>query len=177
MARLTAAAGPPGGLAAAAALRWAAEAGLHPGAFLRVPDRPRRPLVHTPVVEGLGQFHRAAGPAATRSEPGLQLQGAVSHVAGSCYEWVRTAFQLEFSQRDAGEDSVNDETRAAWLDVARRVGHGERENLLCPVRRDDYLVIRWIPFQGEGGGGEYQLRCPKCGAENSLLIRSSAGGD
>lgn len=67
MARLTAAAGPPGGLAAAA-LRWAAEAGLHPGAFLRVPDRPRRPLVHTPVAEGLGQFHREAGPAATRSE-------------------------------------------------------------------------------------------------------------
>jgi hypothetical protein len=70
---------------------------------------------------------------------------------------------------------VNDEVRAAWLEVANRVSRGERENLLCPVRRDGYLVIRWIPFTG-GGGGEYQVRCPECGAENFLLMRDAGPG-
>lgn len=75
----------------------------------------------------------------------------------------------------AGVPVANDEAQAAWLEVAKRVANGDRENLSCPVRHDGYLVVRWIPFQ-VGGGGEYQMRCPECGAENFLLVRDTGPG-
>jgi hypothetical protein len=71
--------------------------------------------------------------------------------------------------------AVNEEVRARWLDAARRVDDGERENLLCPEHQDGYLEVRWVPAQ-DGVGGEYWLRCPACGAGNELLVRHRRPG-
>ncbi|HEX4832931.1 MAG TPA: hypothetical protein VH478_17760 [Trebonia sp.] len=62
-----------------------------------------------------------------------------------------------------------DEARA-WIDVAIRVGRGEREDRLCPARPDGYLTVRGIPAPG-GEAGEYEARCPAGGAADVLLTR------
>jgi hypothetical protein len=65
--------------------------------------------------------------------------------------------------------AVSDESRSGWLEAARRVSRGDRDNLLCPERQDGYLEVRWVPFDDESGG-EYWLRCPNCEARNEILV-------
>ncbi len=69
---------------------------------------------------------------------------------------------------------VSDTSRSRWLDAAKRVLAGERDNLLCPEHGDDNLLVQWIPFESETGG-EYWLHCPCCGAQNFILKRMNEG--
>lgn len=58
---------------------------------------------------------------------------------------------------------------AKWVEVAPLVLAGQTE-IRCPIRDDDYLDVRWIPFDGTVGG-QFWLRCPSCRAENYILKR------
>ncbi|WP_410631251.1 hypothetical protein [Amycolatopsis sp. cmx-4-83] len=64
-------------------------------------------------------------------------------------------------------------TRMAWIEAAKRVSEGAREELRCPENDDDFLAVEWLPNPG-GVGGEYRLHCPSCGAENWILKRLTA---
>lgn len=65
-------------------------------------------------------------------------------------------------------------TRAAWLDVAKRVLAGEAKGIRCPENNDDELSVRWVPAPDADEDGEYVLTCPGCGASNVIL--KNAGG-
>jgi hypothetical protein len=66
-----------------------------------------------------------------------------------------------------GQGMVQESSRR-WIEVLKRFGAGERDNLLCPVNEDCHLKWEWIPAPGTGTS-EYRLYCPGCEAQNFVL--------
>jgi len=63
------------------------------------------------------------------------------------------------------------ESRDRWLAAAKAVVEGSLTGYRCPENDDADLRSEWIPFSDGGGGGEYRVYCPSCGAENYVLVR------
>ena len=59
----------------------------------------------------------------------------------------------------------------AWIEVAKRVLAGSTAVLDCPVCGHGTLDVEWLPF-GDGTGGDFRIRCPKCSAQNFVLKRN-----
>jgi len=65
--------------------------------------------------------------------------------------------------------------RKAWIEAAQRVLAGDTAGIRCPVRDDAEVRVEWLPALG--GGGEFHLACPECGAENYILVQARPGTD
>jgi hypothetical protein len=33
-----------------------------------------------------------------------------------------------------------------WIEAAKRIADGHRDEILCPQNQDDILLVEWLPF-------------------------------
>jgi hypothetical protein len=66
-------------------------------------------------------------------------------------------------------------SRRAWIVLASQLFEANclPEAVVCPVCGVAGMDVRWLSNGADGG--ELQLRCPACGAENFALSRSAPG--
>lgn len=56
-----------------------------------------------------------------------------------------------------------------WVEAAKILGADPTAKVRCPRHDDDFLEVIDVPLPGRPGRVERHLRCPTCGAYNSIL--------
>ncbi|MEP6649253.1 MAG: hypothetical protein ABJA74_04975 [Lapillicoccus sp.] len=56
-----------------------------------------------------------------------------------------------------------------WVEAAKILADDPRARVLCPRNEDEYLEVTDVPLEGDTEQVERHLRCPGCGASNSIL--------
>lgn len=62
-----------------------------------------------------------------------------------------------------------------WIEAGKILAENPNARVVCPEKQDAELVVTDASPQNNPEIIERYMRCPKCGASNSLLIRKKDG--